>query len=411
MNVYCVSAAIALLASLSVSIVHAHLDPGTKLRHIVLTESDTTTEVYIRTPVPLLFGDILKGAPDPEGFLINHGTDIAPRFFLSAANIEKSRTAFAQRLTNSLQWSIGLHPVSSRVRAYRVLPAEPELRLQSSSIGRASMSEPSTTHDVAISTGYIDMLVSVAAVASTQPLKVKSGIASMELSDGVQIDNHVIDERSEPRRNYSRQGQLQRAITLPHSLAGWTVEYIVQGVVHILEGIDHVLLVVAMALGSASTMALIRSITAFTLGHAVTLIAGFLGFVPQALWFVPAIESAIAATIIIAAATSMLLKNASTLLYGLIGLLHGFGFSFVLGNILGKDSPDLLPALAAFTVGIEVGQLAIVAGVLAALLLVRKSVPTIEKTLRYTVLIGISAAACLMIIERIPMVISAYLNL
>jgi hypothetical protein len=57
-------------------------------------------------------------------------------------------------------------------------------------------------------------------------------------------------------------------------------------------------------------------------------------------------------------------KPAHPLALVLVGLLHGFGFSFVLREILGPNSPALLSSLFAFNVGIEIAQIAIAAAIL-----------------------------------------------
>ncbi len=103
-----------------------------------------------------------------------------------------------------------------------------------------------------------------------------------------------------------------------------------------------------LVIGAQTLRALLLRATGFTVGHSVTLSLGFFGFVPSGVWFVPAVETGIALSIIFAAAAAfMSFKDrarsefAMVLLTTLIGLLHGLGFSFVLHKILQVTSPNI----------------------------------------------------------------------
>ena len=383
----------------------AHFDPGTKIRQFVILTEESTTEVYVRTPLPLVFGDILTGAaPDEHGFLIDRGTPDAPDFVLSTEAVSASPAAFTARLADSLRWTIGTRDGSPRVRSYRILSERPLQGLVSPATAQDSLRQPDATGEILISDGYVDMAISLATAATDAPLIVQTGFPELDLPEDVAIDNQIIDHRVTPARSLVRGGQLGDRLVLPTSGIGVALEYVYQGVLHILEGVDHVLLVVAMALGAVGVWGLVRNVTAFTLGHAVTLVAGFLGYAPSSGWFIPAIEAAIAATIIMAALASLRGVRSSALLYTGIGLLHGFGFSFVLANVLGPDSPELVQALAAFTVGIELGQLMIVVVVLAVI--AGLNYMSRHWTLRFkqAVLVAMGAVAAFMLIERVPMI-------
>ena len=382
-----------LLAS-TINVAQAHFKPGTVVREFVLTHAESTTEVYVRTPIPLVFGDVLSGAAVENEFLINRSTASEPQWYLSQDKIDSSRAAFAKRLTNSLQWKVGLESVSSRVRAYRVIKASERVSaFQSSSIARASLKESSSVDDVAIGAGYIDMLVSIDARADAWPLRVRAGVVFTELPPDVHIDNHFFDERDKNKRKFTKSGQLSHAQNLPSTFIGWMVEYVIQGTLHIIMGFDHLLLVAAMTLGISSALMLIRCVTAFTLGHAITLVVAFLGYSPQIAWFIPAIELAIALSVVAAALGALFSKSASVLVYCVVGLLHGFGFSFVLGDILRRDSPELIQALSAFIFGIEIGQLIIIGLTLALIYVVKRAIPTYVPRVRNMALVMICVFA------------------
>jgi hypothetical protein len=141
------------------------------------------------------------------------------------------------------------------------------------------------------------------------------------------------------------------------------------GVHHILAGWDHLLFVLGLVLLMGPGRALLWTITAFTAGHSVTLALAALGLVhvPQA-----ATDAAIALSIYLLAIELMrsrrgritLMQRAPWLVAGGFGLLHGLGFAGAL-TAVGLPQGEIPLALFAFNVGIEAGQLAFVAVVLA----------------------------------------------
>jgi len=138
-------------------------------------------------------------------------------------------------------------------------------------------------------------------------------------------------------------------------------EYIHIGFTHILPlGLDHILFVVGLFLLSTKFSPLLWQITAFTVAHTVTLALGILGYVSIS----PAIvEPLIAASIVYVAVenimTNQLSKWRPLIVFG-FGLLHGLGFAGVLQEI-GLSSSHFVTGLIAFNIGVELGQLAVIA--------------------------------------------------
>ena len=152
--------------------------------------------------------------------------------------------------------------------------------------------------------------------------------------------------------------------------------YLVLGVEHILGGFDHLLFVLGLLLIVRSTMLLVKTITAFTLAHSVTLGMASLGFVsvPQT-----PVEAVIALSILFLATELSkqqrgelgLTARAPWLVALSFGLLHGFGFAGALTEI-GLPQTDIPLALLFFNVGVEVGQLIFVAFVLLVQLVLNR---------------------------------------
>jgi hydrogenase/urease accessory protein HupE len=144
------------------------------------------------------------------------------------------------------------------------------------------------------------------------------------------------------------------------------VTYTRLGVEHILTGMDHLLFVLALVLLTDRLWRLVRTVTAFTLAHSITLALATLGVVrvPQA-----PVEATIALSIVFAAAEVVRRHDGAKrldpwLIAFSFGLLHGFGFAGALREV-GLPQGAILPALLFFNVGVEAGQLMFIAVVLA----------------------------------------------
>ena len=146
-------------------------------------------------------------------------------------------------------------------------------------------------------------------------------------------------------------------------------EFIKRGVIHIWEGIDHLLFLFCLILPIRQLGRLFWVITAFTIGHSMTLLSAALGFIPDVIWFPSLIECLIALSIVVMALDNILGKrHQRRWLFGLcFGLIHGFGFSFALAETLQFSGSHLLVALVGFNLGVEIGQLLLLAAALPLL--------------------------------------------
>lgn len=181
--------------------------------------------------------------------------------------------------------------------------------------------------------------------------------------------------------------------------------YFVLGMEHILFGIDHLLFVLALVLIVRGVGLLVKTITAFTIAHSITLALATLGFVK-----VPAapVEAVIALSIVFVAAEILrsgrgqrgLTERAPWLVAFTFGLLHGFGFAGALAEV-GLPQNDIPLALLLFNLGVEAGQLAFVGAVLAILALVRRSSVTLPRWTQAVPPYAIGSVAMFWAIQRI----------
>ena len=140
------------------------------------------------------------------------------------------------------------------------------------------------------------------------------------------------------------------------------MRFVELGFLHILDGTDHLLFILCLVIPFRRWRPLILIITSFTIAHSITLIASAFGLAPSALWFPPLIETLIALSIIYMALENILGSNVQRrwIITFAFGLVHGFGFSFVLGEMFQFAGSHLITSLFSFNVGVELGQLLVI---------------------------------------------------
>ncbi|NRB21888.1 HupE/UreJ family protein, partial [Candidatus Dependentiae bacterium] len=172
---------------------------------------------------------------------------------------------------------------------------------------------------------------------------------------------------TEGRRTTNLISSTQQFFIIPASLSTWLTvkQYLLSGAEHLLTGWDHVLFVIGLfVLLFQRRRIMILAITAFTLGHSLTLLSASMGFIP----FNPqVVEIFIAITLIVLAMEILNLNKPSHpwairhhpfILTFVFGLIHGFGFASVLSDALTQEGQLWVPLLS-FNIGIEIGQLLI----------------------------------------------------
>jgi hypothetical protein len=153
------------------------------------------------------------------------------------------------------------------------------------------------------------------------------------------------------------------------------LSFVISGFWHIVQGTDHLLFLALLVIPFRRWRPLVVIVTSFTVAHSITLIASAFGFVPDALWFPPLIETLIAITIVYMAIENIVYAAVGGeadvtrrwVIAFAFGLVHGFGFSFALRDTLQFAGDHLLASLVAFNVGVEIGQLAVLVVLIPAL--------------------------------------------
>ncbi len=196
------------------------------------------------------------------------------------------------------------------------------------------------------------------------------------------------------------------SVLIPETPDKWSVTktYIILGIEHILLGFDHLLFVLALIIITTGFKKLLKTITAFTIAHSITLSCAVLGIanLPG-----PPVEAVIALSIVFLALEILKIQQGSPTLTSrkpwlvafCFGLLHGFGFAGALQDI-GLPQSEIPLALATFNIGVEIGQILFVIAVLAVMKLFKNILPKriwINKLVPY----AIGSLAAFWLIERI----------
>ena len=203
----------------------------------------------------------------------------------------------------------------------------------------------------------------------------------------------IFDRRAAERVYYA--GTVRGALAV-------AATFVPSGVHHILIGPDHILFLIGLLLLGAKPWALLRIVTAFTIGHSLTLSLAALDLLTPPSRVV---EPAIALSIVFVGADNLLVRQGGgrdlRLWIALVfGFVHGFGFASVLKEF-GLPREALGWSLFFFNVGVEIGQLVIVGIVASVLALIRGRNPVLGQRLVVAGSIVVIAAGTYWFIQRV----------
>lgn len=188
------------------------------------------------------------------------------------------------------------------------------------------------------------------------------------------------------------------SVAEPQATVVGFLTFVEQGVVHIFGGLDHVLFVIALLVALTDWRRLAWVLTAFTLAHSITLALGSFGLVVVSSALV---EPIIAASIVYVAVENLVQAKAHTrarVAFG-FGLVHGLGFSSVLAEI-GLPQQEFASSLLAFNLGVELGQLAIVAPIWPLWMWLRRR-PKFFSSAYVALNVAVAVVAVVWVVERV----------
>jgi hypothetical protein len=400
---------------------HFLLNVNVRLIHV--EHLDDGLRVYLRLPMPYLVADRLgpvgaDGLPEPAPYTTNAEEEGRLVHFLNLDALRANPLGLGRLVAEGHHITLDSgEPLKAEVETVRAHAATG--RPSFASIEEAKAAFIGTRQpDIPPRTYVGDTVVDVVLrYHSEHPIYDYRFASTLDpgLEGQDQTANLLLDHFPGETKVFRARGLLDQPIVVSRSLLAAVTTFVKEGVRHILEGWDHVLFVLCLALGATRLGSLLWRVTGFTIGHSVTLAAGFFGFVPSGAWFVPAVETGIALSILYAAVLALGDRGGARrsertmfLVTSAIGLLHGLGFSFVLHEILQVDSPNIWQSLLAFNLGVELGQVLIIIVTWPLFLLLARWNDRAWKVGRWGVALPCLLVAALWAGERAMMVLRAF---
>ncbi|MBE9564035.1 MAG: HupE/UreJ family protein [Proteobacteria bacterium] len=397
----------------------AHFKLNLNVRIFHVEHLSDGLNVYMRLPMPYLVAHLLgeideNGFPSPAPYTSNRLEEDKLVHYVEVQQLKQSTDGLALLALQGLDLTVDGKNVDANAEGFRIYKNGTQPNFATLDDAQKSFeSEPlfdSFEQGVYVGDTTVDVLLRYSSESAVYKYALSSNL-NPGLPDQDETANLILDYSPSGVQVFRARGLLQEPVVVTRSVFDAVVTFIKEGVKHILEGLDHVLFVICLVLGAMHLKPLLWRVTGFTIGHSITLSIGFFGFVPTAAWFVPAVEMGIALSIIYVAIVAVLPdfksgwqqeKNEWTVVSvtGLIGLLHGLGFSFVLQNILQVTSPNIWQSLVAFNVGVELGQLLIVMAAVLVFYLISLLGKSATKINRIIVAGLCAAIASYWVIER-----------
>jgi hypothetical protein len=248
---------------------------------------------------------------------------------------------------------------SANLEAVRIaLPSDRSFVTYESALANVHSAPLPDATDLYYRQGFLDIHASYAIESAESRFSVDARLAGLGL-ETTTVLRYIIADGTE--RTFSFIGNPGLVYMDPRWYQA-VFNFIVLGFDHILEGTDHLLFLFCLLIPLRRISALIPVITSFTVAHSITLIAAALGWVPTNIWFPALIETLIALSIVYMACENIIgvRQQHRWIVTFCFGLVHGFGFSFLLTESMQFAGSHLLMSLLAFNIGVELGQILVV---------------------------------------------------
>jgi hypothetical protein len=348
---------------------HAHFPSGYDLRAAHFERAVDGLHAYLRLTLPLVVANGLgpkdaTGFHAPPPFVVRRIESAHAFYYPDAERIRREPRALARLVADGHRLEVAGRALPAEVEGVRVYPkglVPPFNTLEQAKAATAfGPAYPDEAPEVDAAYVAVDVHLRYAHEGEITGFRLRSALDNRVLGQP-EVHNLLIDHLPDRSVIYKRSGRLDDPIAINPSALQAGASFLTHGLEHVTRGLDHMLFVLCLALGAAGLSALVWRVSAFTVGHAISLALGFLGYVPTGAWFMPAVETAIALSILLAAGSVMLRATPPRMLIALttvVGLVHGLGFSFALRELLDAQGPHVLASFAAFNLGVELGQVA-----------------------------------------------------
>ncbi len=378
-------------------------------RVVFIGEVDDSLRAYVRMPLGLaILPTNWKGVEANQNlpFLVTKEAKDGLTYSLDQNALKSSPQTLIDKVSIGHQfWIDGKEVIQSKVSHARI--STKKTLPQFSTLSSADTSIPQETLE--IENGEIDLFDATLDVEIILP---KTAIKSenIRITSHLGQDFETIDRLAnvvtyygptKPKRQTTI-GVMDISFGDRPKEAASVVNQLQHGATHILKGLDHVLIIVLIALTASTWVVVLRNATGFTIGHSITLSLGAYGYLPTAAWFAPMAEIFIAATILYGALLILKQKSESLDLRTIcvIGLIHGIGFSFALEDVFQAAGDNAILTLLYFNLGVEIGQVAVYLALLPILLLLTRFAKSTEFIWKNVMAIGMITISAYWIFDR-----------
>ena len=348
---------VAALLAVCGSPAHAHEFKLDAIINAFVTMEPGEAHLVVRVPVYLF-----KSAKFP-----NNGTEI--EIAQSGPALERALAAFQQDV---VLFEDGRRLTASKASGRLSLPSDKSFDSYNDALRHVAESVAPDTQ-IYVDQGYVDAHLIYSLRSANPEMSIRT-TAAPEFGDALKLTVRYkpLDGDGRTLVMTSRSGTVALNPTWWRAASG----FVGMGMEHILTGFDHLLFLLALIIPLRGWRQILAIVTTFTVAHSFTLIGSAFHLAPGGAWFPPFVEMTIAASIVYMALENIMGGEFARrmLITGMFGLIHGFGFSYGLQENLQFAGTHLLVSLFAFNIGIEIGQLMVLALMLPALLIVRRYV-------------------------------------
>ena len=271
----------------------AHFNLNMNVRVIHVEHVGEGLLLYLRTPMPYLVADKTgpvgaDGLPEAAPFTSNRAEEDRIVHLVDAAALRRNPLGLGKIAADGLHLEADgreAEPILIAVRAYPIGKEPGFATLEEAKAAlRAGPPFPEGAPETYVGDTVVDVLLKYDGLPSIAEYELSSQLDPGQ-SGQEETANLILDHGPGGTKVFRARGLLREPVRVTRSSYSAAITFIWEGVRHILGGPDHVLFVLCLVLGATGLKSLIARVTGFTVGHSVTLTAGFFGFVPKGAWF------------------------------------------------------------------------------------------------------------------------------
>ncbi|MBE1283751.1 MAG: hypothetical protein GJ676_10620 [Rhodobacteraceae bacterium] len=255
----------------SLASAHFNLNQNVRILHVVHEEGGLS--IYMRTPMPYLVAEQVgplgpDGIPVPAPLTTNRMENGLLMHLVDWTALQADPLMLGKLAADALVLSTEGHVLPVEIKAVRVAPigVEPGFASQAEAVQALTIRQvyPATGNEIYVGDAVVDLHLWVPSPSPVQTYQLEmTNNPGLEGQD--ETANLILNYQDDDVRTYRAQGLLLEPITVSGSPVAAASTFLIEGIRHIPEGLDHVLFVLCMIIGAASLRSLIGRVTGFTM--------------------------------------------------------------------------------------------------------------------------------------------------